>query len=72
MKSILVFLIVLLVNFCATGQENKGFPYLNPALSLEERVDDLVARMTVDEKIGQMVNAAPAIERLGKIGRAHV
>ncbi|MDP4000684.1 MAG: glycoside hydrolase family 3 N-terminal domain-containing protein [bacterium] len=29
--------------------------YLNPALSVPERVDDLMSRMTVDEKIGQMV-----------------
>lgn len=29
-------------------------PYKNPALSVEERVVDLLARMTLDEKIGQM------------------
>ena len=39
--------------------------YLNPALPVDARVDDLVGRMTLDEKIGQMVNQAPAIERLG-------
>jgi beta-glucosidase len=37
----------------------------NPTLSFEERVDDLVSRMTLEEKISQMGNEAPAIERLG-------
>ena len=40
-------------------------PYLDPSLSLDARADDLVARMTLDEKIGQMLYEAPAIERLG-------
>ena len=40
-------------------------PYLNPRLPVEQRVDDLVSRMTLDEKVSQMMNAAPAIPRLG-------
>jgi len=32
---------------------------------MDERVDDLIGRMTLEEKISQMVNDAPAIERLG-------
>ena len=40
-------------------------PYLNPALTPEERAKDLVGRMTLEEKVGQMMNAAPAIPRLG-------
>ncbi|MDH7571317.1 MAG: glycoside hydrolase family 3 protein, partial [Armatimonadota bacterium] len=39
--------------------------YLDPSLSPAERAADLVARMTLEEKVGQMVHAAPAIERLG-------
>ena len=38
--------------------------YLNPSLPLAKRVDDLVGRMTLDEKISQMQNEAPAIPRL--------
>lgn len=30
-------------------------PYLNPDLSTEERVEDLLSRMTVEEKVGQML-----------------
>ncbi|MBS1793185.1 MAG: glycoside hydrolase family 3 C-terminal domain-containing protein [Acidobacteria bacterium] len=40
-------------------------PYRNPKLSFERRVDDLVGRMTLEEKISQMQNAAAAIPRLG-------
>jgi len=37
----------------ATSQEETP-PYLNPGLSTEERAEDLLSRMTTDEKIGQM------------------
>ena len=40
-------------------------PYLDTALPIPQRVDDLVERMTLSEKIGQLYNDAPAIERLG-------
>jgi beta-glucosidase len=39
-------------------------PYQNPALPIEKRVDDLVSRMTLEEKVSQMMNGAAAIERL--------
>jgi len=44
---------------------NQKFPFLNTSLSFEKRVDDLVGRLTLEEKVSQMLNAAPAIERLG-------
>lgn len=39
--------------------------YANPAFSFAERVSDLVNRMTLEEKVSQMGNESPAIERLG-------
>ncbi|MFO8020432.1 MAG: glycoside hydrolase family 3 C-terminal domain-containing protein [Promethearchaeia archaeon] len=39
-------------------------PYLNTNLTFEERVDDLVSRMTLKEKMSQMRYNAPAIPRL--------
>jgi beta-glucosidase len=39
-------------------------PYLNPDLSPEARAADLVSRMTLDEKVLQMQNTAPALDRL--------
>ncbi|WP_255501607.1 glycoside hydrolase family 3 protein [Olivibacter sp. SDN3] len=44
--------------------QNHEFPFENPQLSFEERVTDLVQRMTLEEKVSQMLNAAPAIPRL--------
>ena len=46
----------------AGGQTN--LPYKNPNLPIEQRVDDLVSRMTLDEKVSQMMNGAAAIPRL--------
>ena len=40
-------------------------PYKNPNLPIDVRVNDLVSRMTLEEKVHQMQNGAPAIERLG-------
>jgi beta-glucosidase len=40
-------------------------PYLDTSLPFEQRVNDLVSRMTLEEKIQQMRDHAPAIPRLG-------
>ncbi|HHV98926.1 MAG TPA: glycoside hydrolase family 3 protein [Clostridiaceae bacterium] len=43
-----------------------GIPkYKDESLSFEERAGDLVSRMTLEEKVTQMVYNAPAIPRLG-------
>ncbi|MFY9743895.1 MAG: glycoside hydrolase family 3 N-terminal domain-containing protein, partial [Candidatus Sulfotelmatobacter sp.] len=39
-------------------------PYLNPSLPIAQRVDDLISRMTLEEKASQLVNQARAIPRL--------
>jgi beta-glucosidase len=38
--------------------------YTDPSQPLDKRVADLVARMTLEEKASQMLNASPAIDRL--------
>ena len=40
-------------------------PFRDPNLPLERRVDDLVSRLTLDEKIGMLAQGQPAIPRLG-------
>lgn len=54
---------LLLASSCADKQQD--FPFRNPDLPLEERVNDLLSRLTPEEKVGQMMNVTPAIERLG-------
>src|ERR1041384_6687839 len=63
-KSCLSCLVLLLV--LIPPAHTQSLPaYKNPNLPVEARVDDLVSRMTLEEKVLQMQNAAPAIERLG-------
>jgi beta-glucosidase len=40
-------------------------PFRDPNLPLEQRVDDLVSRLTLDEKIAMLGQVQPAIPRLG-------
>ncbi len=41
-----------------------ALPFRNPALTTEQRVDDLVKRLTLEEKVSQLIDRAPAIPRL--------
>ncbi|MGQ0740016.1 MAG: glycoside hydrolase family 3 C-terminal domain-containing protein [Bacteroidota bacterium] len=47
------------------AQDYKFFPVWNTKLPVEQRVNDVVSRLTLEEKVGQMLNATPAIPRLG-------
>ena len=58
-------LLVVLLALLPLGYAQSPPPYKNPNLPIETRVNDLVSRMTLEEKVLQMQNAAPAIERLG-------
>lgn len=77
MKSWPVLFLVLLS--CLLFQQSfaAGAPYTNPNLPVEARVKDLLGRMTVDEKIGQMIQiersvATPAIITQYKIGETFI
>jgi beta-glucosidase len=59
------FLVLFLLLAFIPAQTQSLPPYKNPNLPIQTRVDDLVSRMTLEEKVLQMQNAAPAIERLG-------
>ena len=41
------------------------YPYLNTALSFEERVENLISLLTPEEKVGLMMNKSVSIDRLG-------
>ena len=59
--------IFFLLIFAAAGfaQTPAAEPYRDPALPAAKRAADLVSRMTLEEKVLQMQNSAPAIPRLG-------
>lgn len=48
----------------SSHSQNKTPLYLDPNAPLQQRVDDLIGRMTLEEKVSQMQNEAPAIPRL--------
>ena len=70
-----LFPVALMLTGCSQSQapanqaeqsvQQQQADYLNTALPLEDRVKALVDSMTLEEKIAQMYNDAPAIERLG-------
>jgi beta-glucosidase len=57
------FILLTLVSFNLFAKEKPV--YLDTQKSFEDRAADLVSRMTLDEKVSQMQNDAPAIPRLG-------
>jgi beta-glucosidase len=58
--------ILILFSFLCSAQNNiVKFPFQNTSLTFEERVENLVSQLTLEEKVAQMLNAAPAIPRLG-------
>src|SRR6267143_187220 len=48
----------------SAAKEPARAAYLDPGLPLEQRVNDLVSRMTLEEKVSQMQDVAAAIPRL--------
>jgi len=57
---------IVLLFACAAvfAQVPPDAPFRNPDLAPDKRAADLVSRMTLDEKVLQMQNSAPAIPRL--------
>ena len=58
-------IVIALHFFALTAFSQENFPYKNSNLPTEQRVNDLVSRMSLDEKINQLMDSAPAIDRLG-------
>ncbi|MFC4476385.1 glycoside hydrolase family 3 C-terminal domain-containing protein [Flavobacterium chungangensis] len=62
----LKYQILILFSFLCSAQNNIAkYPFQNTDLTFEERVENLVEQLTLEEKVAQMLNAAPAIPRLG-------
>lgn len=59
-----VLFTALLCVLSALHAERRSFPFEDPTLPIGKRVDDLVGRMTLEEKAFQLVNRTRAIPRL--------
>jgi beta-glucosidase len=53
------------------AQTQYQYPFQNPALPPEERITDLLNRMTLQEKVAAL-STDPSVPRLGVIGTGHV
>jgi beta-glucosidase len=60
-----IFLLAVLFMAFTAGAQTYQYPFQNPDLPIEQRVDDLINRLTLEEKAKLMVHNSPAIERLG-------
>jgi beta-glucosidase len=68
--AVLFIFCLSLIAGCQSGEKTQSqsasetLPYLDVSLDFETRAADLVERMTLEEKISQLGNSAPAIPRL--------
>ena len=63
MKRIILSLLAIF-GLLSLKAQTAPLPYMNPELSAGERADDLLARLTLEEKVKLMMDTSPAIERL--------
>jgi beta-glucosidase len=62
--SLVLFFLIARMSF-GYAQSTEGHLWQDPNQPVEQRIEDLLSRMTVEEKCSQMVYNSPAIERLG-------
>lgn len=62
MKRVVLSIVCIL---CALLVKAENYPYQNPNLSSSERAQDLLSRLTLEEKAGLMCDVSEAIPRLG-------
>ena len=60
----ITFILICVIHFTGSAQSYQ-YPFRNVSLSFEQRVADLVSRLTLAEKIRLMQNNSAAVSRLG-------
>ncbi len=58
-------------SFAQQKQEQYQYPFQNPDLPIEQRIDNILSLMTVDEKIAAL-STNPSVPRLGIVASGHI
>lgn len=70
-RAIVLIVCVLLVVVPQTSRSSQSYPFQNPDLPIEQRIDNILSLMTIDEKI-ECLDTNPSVPRLGIIASGHV
>ena len=65
------FVIALFLSAGVASGQQYQFPFQNPRLPLEARVNNMLSLMTLEEKVGA-VSTDPSVPRLGIRGSSHI
>nr|WP_315148934.1 glycoside hydrolase family 3 C-terminal domain-containing protein [uncultured Flavobacterium sp.] len=71
MKKYILYFILLLSTVPVLAQKKQQYPFQNPKLDVEKRIDNLSSLMTLEEKVA-VLSTNPSVPRLGVAGTGHV
>jgi len=66
-----IFLAAAMAGTSVSAQGTNQYPFLNPSLPIEDRVDNIISLMTLNEKIA-FLSSRPGVPRLGIRGSGQV
>ena len=55
----------VMVTLVACNSQSYDYPFQNPKLSIDDRVENLISLLTPEEKVGLMMNKSVSVDRLG-------
>src|SRR5690606_14512796 len=59
------FVVTVVIACTSKGNTKDSYPFRNPDLPVEERIDNLLGLLTLEEKVGLMMNSSKPVLRLG-------
>ena len=65
MKKIVILLSSLVLLAACGPKQTYEYPFQNPRLSVDQRVENLISLLTPEEKVGLMMNKSVSVDRLG-------
>ncbi|MBR6876419.1 MAG: glycosyl hydrolase family 3, partial [Bacteroidales bacterium] len=63
-KTLIILSSLVLLAACGPKQTYE-YPFQNPKLKIEDRVENLISLLTPEEKVGLMMNKSISVDRLG-------